>query len=102
MVKNLFVFLLNDSGAEVFSCLDCFFSDGDNGTEIFGGFLAAGEYFLKVSDRFSSQFGSYSVEVTTTTVPEPASMLGLLAIGAMGVGSTLQRKKKGMLRISTC
>ncbi|MGD2181952.1 PEP-CTERM sorting domain-containing protein [Lusitaniella coriacea] len=92
------IFLLNDTGSEVFSCLDCFFSEGDDGTEIFGGLLTAGEYFLKVSDRFSSQFGSYSVEITTTevvSVPEPASMLGLLAIGAMGAGSALKRNKKG-------
>jgi len=27
-------------------------------------------------------------------VPEPASVLGLLAVGAFGAGSTLKRKKK--------
>ncbi|WP_228055954.1 PEP-CTERM sorting domain-containing protein [Lusitaniella coriacea] len=38
-----------------------------------------------------------SVEATLEyeSVPEPASMLGLLAIGAMGAGSALKRKKKG-------
>lgn len=32
---------------------------------------------------------------TKPSVPEPASVLGLLAIGALGAGSTLKRKKKG-------
>jgi hypothetical protein len=30
-------------------------------------------------------------------VPEPASVLGLLAVGAFGAGSTLKRKKKQLV-----
>ncbi|NEQ15091.1 MULTISPECIES: PEP-CTERM sorting domain-containing protein [unclassified Moorena] len=38
-----------------------------------------------------------NVETTnleTTSVPEPASVLGLLRVGAFGVGATLKGKKK--------
>ncbi|MDY7012810.1 MAG: hypothetical protein SVX43_04275 [Cyanobacteriota bacterium] len=91
------IFLLDDGGTELFSCLDCFFFEGDAGTEIFGGLLTAGEYFLKVSDRTAGSLGSYSVEITATSaipVPEPVSVLGLLAISAMGAGSLLKGNKK--------
>jgi hypothetical protein len=32
------------------------------------------------------------VEIEAATVPEPASVLGLLAVSALGAGSTLKRK----------
>ncbi|MBV6627118.1 MAG: PEP-CTERM sorting domain-containing protein [Rivularia sp. (in: Bacteria)] len=37
---------------------------------------------------------SFSVNELPESVPEPASMLGLLAVGAFGTASTLKRKKK--------
>jgi hypothetical protein len=43
----------------------------------------------------ANQIGFDNIEITLvsrTTVPEPASVLGLLAIGALGAGSALTRK----------
>ncbi|NEO68421.1 MAG: PEP-CTERM sorting domain-containing protein [Moorea sp. SIO3H5] len=43
--------------------------------------------------------GQFTLNVETrnldsTSVPEPASVLGLLAVGAFGAGATLKGKKK--------
>lgn len=35
-----------------------------------------------------------TLESPSTSVPEPASTLGLLGLGAFGVGSLLKRKRK--------
>jgi PEP-CTERM motif len=45
-----------------------------------------GRYLI---DNFEGTYGS-----TKVAVPEPASTLGLLALGAMGVGSMLKRKQQ--------
>lgn len=63
-------------------------------------FQKAGSYSLgfgvtNVSDNIgSSQVSVDNVKVTSATaVPEPASLLGLLAISALGAGSALKRKQ---------
>jgi hypothetical protein len=71
--------------------------------------LAAGNYFLGISSwpnyptssptgpnygtGYSSGRYSISLNHETTSVPEPASTLGLLALGTLGAGSMLKRKK---------
>jgi hypothetical protein len=71
-------------------------------------FLDAGNYFLGISsfanfassgptysnNGFSS--GSYSISLSqpTSSVPEPGSVLGLLALGGLGAGSVLKRKQQ--------
>jgi hypothetical protein len=63
-------------------------------------FQNAGSYILgfgvaNVKDGgLSSQLSVDNVTVTSaTSVPEPASVLGLVAVGAMGAGSALKRKQ---------
>ncbi|MBE9114722.1 PEP-CTERM sorting domain-containing protein [Lusitaniella coriacea LEGE 07157] len=67
--------------------------------------LTAGlQYFLVTSAFANGRTGTFTNTITgegditlgdVTSVPEPASVLGLLAIGAMGAGSALKRNKKG-------
>ncbi|WP_293073675.1 PEP-CTERM sorting domain-containing protein [Moorena sp. SIO3H5] len=51
------------------------------------------------SNRYLDMVGQFTLNVETrnldsTSVPEPASVLGLLAVGAFGAGATLKGKKK--------
>ena len=47
-----------------------------------------------LDNGFNSQLSVDNVKVSSaTSVPEPASVLGLLAVGAMGASSTLKRKQ---------
>ncbi|MBD2580475.1 PEP-CTERM sorting domain-containing protein [Oscillatoria sp. FACHB-1406] len=53
--------------------------------------------FREVDNQNFFQAGVDNVKISSTpnqAVPEPASTLGLLALGAMGVGSTLKRKEQ--------
>lgn len=68
----------------------------------FNGNLSQGTWRLTISDNEdydTGSLGSWNLSVTGSqpqapqAVPEPGSVLGLLAIGAMGAGSTLMRKK---------
>ncbi|MFE1745160.1 DVUA0089 family protein [Coleofasciculus sp. H7-2] len=70
-------------------------------------FLDAGNYFLGISSfanfatsgpiygsvGVGSSSGSYSISLNqpTSSVPEPGSVLGLLALGGLGAGSVLKR-----------
>lgn len=65
--------------------------------------LTAGiRYFLVTTGFGNSDAGSFSntisgvgnITTPSTSVPEPASVLGLLAVGAMGAGSALKRKQQ--------
>jgi hypothetical protein len=73
--------------------------------------LDAGNYFLGISSypNFASSgptysnngwgggsTGSYSISLNqpTSSVPEPGSVLGLLALGGLGAGSVLKRKQQ--------
>ena len=61
--------------------------------------LTAGvRYFLVTTGYSNSDAGSFSNTISgvgnITSVPEPASVLGLLAFGAMGAGSALKRKQQ--------
>jgi hypothetical protein len=70
-------------------------SDADN---VFVNFLAApGETFDKVvlrSNGRAFESDNHTYRIAATSVPEPGSMLGLLAVGAMSVGSLMKRKSK--------
>ncbi|MCP2732645.1 proprotein convertase P-domain-containing protein [Limnofasciculus baicalensis] len=62
----------------------------------FNGELSQGTWQLRISDNAGGDtgpLGSWNLSVTGQPVPEPGSVLGLLAMGAMGAGSTLMRKK---------
>lgn len=53
--------------------------------------------FREVDNQFFFQSGVDNVQTSSTptqAVPEPASTLGLLALGAMGAGSMLKRKQE--------
>jgi hypothetical protein len=43
---------------------------------------------------WTEDFGSWGVRVSAVGVPEPTSVLGLLALGTLGAASILQRKLK--------
>ncbi len=63
----------------------------------FDGQLSAGTWRLTLSDNAGLDVGSLeswelTVEGAAESVPEPASVLGLLAVGAMGTTSALKRK----------
>lgn len=62
-------------------------------------FLNAGEV-LTVDANVNNVSQLFSIEVTEpdpVATPEPASILGLLAFGAMGAGSMLKRKQKSYI-----
>lgn len=62
----------------------------------FNGGLSQGIWQLTISDNAGLDTGSldsWNLSVTGQPVPEPSSIIGLLAMGAMGAGSTLMRKK---------
>jgi subtilisin-like proprotein convertase family protein len=65
---------------------------------LFAGLNARGTWTLAVQDSAeddTGSFGSWNLDIEGEAVPEPASVLSLLALGAMGVGSTFKGKKKG-------
>lgn len=53
---------------------------------------------LSFSDRGNDNSGgvidNVVLSTSTTAVPEPSNLLGILAIGAIGVGTVLKRKQK--------
>jgi hypothetical protein len=61
------------------------------GTASYALFDFTGDGDRYIIDNFEGIFGS--TEQNATTVPEPASMLGLLTVGGLGLGS-LKRKQK--------
>lgn len=90
--------ILDGLGNSIATCSDCWFQNSGTGSTVFDLSLEAGEYYVSITD--TNNFGgnslnSYSFDIKAEVVPEPASVLGLLAIGAMGAGSALKRKKNG-------
>lgn len=63
----------------------------------FNGQSSQGSWRLTMSDRAGGDLGSlgsWNLQIQGQQVPEPASVLGLLAVGAMGAGSALKRKQQ--------
>jgi hypothetical protein len=50
--------------------------------------------FGRLTTRKASMDGIFTWNIQTTTVPEPCSSFGLLALGTLGAASTLKRKLK--------
>jgi PEP-CTERM motif len=79
-----------DLGNYVLAISDFYFSDEEARRGVNNDYLEEG---------FDGTFAKYQLtfkgDVDVESVPEPASVLGLLAIGALGAGSSLKRKKKG-------
>ncbi|NEO98067.1 MAG: PEP-CTERM sorting domain-containing protein [Symploca sp. SIO2E9] len=76
----------------------------DNGgflqSNIFSTTVNKGDIFGFAIDTVDNIFGAASVTISdfnapeAESVPEPASLLGLLTVGALGAGSVLKRKKQ--------
>ena len=87
-----FGFLLNGVFTEL---TDPWGSQSQSGT--YSTLLNAGDIFGFAVNTTDNSYGSASVTISdfeATQVPEPASVLGLLAFGALGAGAKLKRNKK--------
>ena len=56
---------------------------------------AGGFSFPSITESDNGRFGpNFQFQVISTSVPEPTSTLGFLALGTLGAASTLKRKLK--------
>jgi hypothetical protein len=63
----------------------------------FNGQSLQGTWVLNIKDSFADDtgsLGSWNISGQSVSVPEPASVLGLLAFGAMGASSVVKRKQQ--------
>jgi len=89
---------LTDGVSAVLSqCDDCFFNQGNQGTQILAANLAAGTYYVHINDDSTggSELGGYSLQIApaTSAIPEPAT-LALLATGFLGLAATRRRRDR--------
>ncbi len=95
--SRFFQFNFDTSTQTLFGAFDVGGGTGVIGEQFLQGTIGDGLRLVQDVDQISQSIeldrNSGEITVSAKSVPEPASVLGLLAFGAMGVGSALKRKK---------
>ncbi|HAX87862.1 MAG TPA: PEP-CTERM sorting domain-containing protein [Cyanobacteria bacterium UBA11370] len=95
--SRFFQFNFDTSTQTLFGAFDVGGGTGVIGEQFLQGTIGDGLRLVQDVDQISQSIeldrNSGEITVSAKSVPEPASVLGLVALGAMGVGSALKRKK---------
>ncbi|MBN4000548.1 DVUA0089 family protein [Nostoc sp. LPT] len=90
----------NDSELTLQSTLNLFADSGEYllGISSFANYAESGPTYGSVSPGFSSDSYSISLNQETASVPEPASLIGILGLGAFGITSVRKRKQQAAVK----
>ncbi|WP_375507295.1 DVUA0089 family protein [uncultured Nostoc sp.] len=91
----------DDSQSTLQSTLNLSVDSGEYllGISSFANFAKSGPTYGSVGPGFSSDSYSISLNQETASVPEPASLIGILGLGAFGITSVRKRKQQAAVKV---
>lgn len=95
-----FVFPINSIGAQTFTVGTTEYTLALNGFSQDGGVTTVDQFrVLEGESTTAGLFGKITIAPDSEPIPEPSSILGILALSALGGGSLLKRKRQQMNKV---